>query len=340
MKCLKRLAVVTACMIAISGVAHAQGLEHPDVSIAVGGKVALYYLPLNIADAKGYFKEEGLNVRILDFQGGAKSVQAVVGGSADILSSSFEHVINLQARGQELQEFVLQGRYPGFALSLAKPVAEKYKSPADLKRLRIGVTAPGSSTNMMVNLLLSKAGMKPDDVAIIAVGAGAGVISAVKNGQVDAVVQADPATTLLTSAGDAVVKVDTRNAEGTEEVYGGPMPAASLSAPRAFINANPRTVQALTNAMVKALKFLQTATPEAIYEAIPEDLRLGGNPALTIEMIQAVRPSYSPDGLLSEKAVQTTLAVLQKENPEVRAATIDLSKTHTNAFVDVANKGR
>src|SRR3546814_437561 len=174
--------------------ARADSVEKPDVSIAVGGKVALYYLPLTIAESKGYFKAEGLNARVLDFQGGSKSVQAVVGGSADILSSAYEHMINLQARGQYLKTFVLQGRYPGFALSVATAKADKYKTAADLKGMKIGVTSPGSSTNIMVNLLLAKVGMSPNDVAIIGVGAGAGVVAAMKNNEVDAVVQADPAT--------------------------------------------------------------------------------------------------------------------------------------------------
>lgn len=339
MKLLKTLLIAAVCGLAASTAAKAETPEKPDVSIAVGGKVALYYLPLNIAESKGYFKDEGLRVRILDFQGGAKSVQAVVGGSADVLSSSFEHMINLQAKGQELTAFALQGRYPGFALSVAASIADKYKGPASLKRMKIGVTAPGSSTHMMVNLLLSKAGLKPDDVAIISVGAGAGVLAAVQNGLVDAVVQADPATTLLTTAGSAVVKVDTRNAEGTAEVYGGPMPAATLSAPRAFIEANPRTVQALTNAMVKSLAFLQSATAEEIYQAIPEDMRLGGDHDLYLKMIDAVRPSYSPDGLISEEAAKTALSVLQKENPAVRDATINLPKTYTNEFVNKSPKG-
>src|SRR3546814_4918110 len=82
----------------------------------------------------------------------------------------------------------------------------------------IGVTSPGSSTNIMVNLLMAKVGMSPNDVAIIGVGAGAGVVAAMKNNEVDAVVQADPATALLVAQGLAVVKVDTRSEENTYEL--------------------------------------------------------------------------------------------------------------------------
>ena len=331
-------AVVAGLLPALA--AHAADVEKPDVTIAVGGKVALYYLPLTIAESKGYFKAEGLNARVLDFQGGSKSVQAVVGGSADILSSAYEHMINLQARGQYLKAFVLQGRYPGFALSVATAKAAQYKTPADLKGMKIGVTSPGSSTNIMVNLLLTKVGLSPNDVAIIGVGAGAGVIAAMQNHEVDAVVQADPATSLLVAEGLAVVKVDTRNEEGTTSVYGGPMPAASLSAKEDFIKENPKTVQALTNAMVRALHFIKNSTDAELLAAIPKESLLGGEHDLYLKMIPAVRPSYSPDGRISRVAAETALKVVAQQNAAVRNAKIDLARTYDNHFVGRVPKDR
>jgi NitT/TauT family transport system substrate-binding protein len=313
-------------------VSQAQAPEQKDVSIAVGGRVALYYLPLNIADIKGYFKAEGLDVHIIDFQGGTKSVEAVVGGSADILSSSFEHMINLQARGVDLQAFVLQGRYPGFALSLRNEFAAKYKSPADLKGLKIGVTAPGSSTHLMLNLILKRAGMSPSSVSVIGVGAGAGALASIENGQIDGEVEADPATTLAAASGKAKVVLDTRTEAGTLAVYGGPMPGASMSASAAFIKKNPRTIQALANAMVHALQYLQSATDEQILATLPPQMVLGGNRDSNLKMIAAVRPSYSPDGLISHAAAQTTLNTLALGNAALRS--VDLSKTYTTKFVE------
>jgi NitT/TauT family transport system substrate-binding protein len=66
----------------------------------VGGKNLLYYLPLTIAEQRGYFKAEGLDVTIVDFAGGARALQAVVGGSADVVSGAFEHTVNMQHKGQ------------------------------------------------------------------------------------------------------------------------------------------------------------------------------------------------------------------------------------------------
>ena len=88
--------------------AQAQSLEKPKLTLAVGGKNLLYYLPLTIAEQMGYFKAEGLDVTIVDFAGGAKALQAVVGGSADVVSGAFEHTVNMQFKGQPMRAFVLQ----------------------------------------------------------------------------------------------------------------------------------------------------------------------------------------------------------------------------------------
>ena len=105
--------VFAAGLAMFASIAIAQGaLEKKDVHIAVGGKAALYYLPLTIAEQKGYFKDEGLNVKISDFAGGSQSLQAVVGGSADVVSGAFEHTINMQSKKQSMIAFVQMGRLP------------------------------------------------------------------------------------------------------------------------------------------------------------------------------------------------------------------------------------
>src|SRR5512135_1964040 len=150
--------------IAFAATAFAQAPEKKNITIAVGGKSLFYYLPLSVAERKGYFKDEGLEVEIPDFAGGAKALQALVGGSADMVSGAYEHTINMVAKKQPIKAVVLQARHSSIVLVMPKDKAAKYKSGKDLKGLKIGVTAPGSSTNMFVNNLLAKDGLKPSDV--------------------------------------------------------------------------------------------------------------------------------------------------------------------------------
>src|ERR1700692_1726368 len=179
---------------------HAQGkIEKPKVAIAVGGKSGFYYLPLTIAERLNYFKEEGLDVEISDFDGGSKALQAVVGGSADVVAGAWENTIDQQPKGLQLQGFVLMGRYPAISVGIAKAKAASYKSPKDLKGMKIGVTAPGSSTNRVVLHLLAQDGLKGDDVSIIGVGTSSGAIAAITGGQIDAVSNLGPGMALFES---------------------------------------------------------------------------------------------------------------------------------------------
>jgi len=190
---------LTAILAALwPALALAQGsLEKKDVHIAVGGKASLYYLPVTIAEQLGYFKDEGLVIQISDFAGGSQALRAVVGGSADVVSGAYEHTLNMQPKGQFLQCFVQQGRAPQIAIGIAKSRAASYKSPKDLKGLKVGVSAPGSSTNMILNSFIAKDGLKPSDVSIIGVGLGAAAVTALKTGQIDAVSNTDPVMTKL-----------------------------------------------------------------------------------------------------------------------------------------------
>ena len=140
----------------------------------------------------GYFRDEGLQVEISDFAGGAKALQALVGGSADVVSGAYEHTINMQSKGQSITAFVLQGRAPQIVLGVSSKTMPDYKSIADLKGRKIGVTAPGSSTNMMANFVLAKGGLKPSDVSFIEVGTSSGALSAMRAGQIDAIASTCP----------------------------------------------------------------------------------------------------------------------------------------------------
>ncbi len=317
--------------------AHAATLEKPKITLAVGGKNLFYYLPLTIAEQRGYFKDEGLEVEIADFPGGSKALQAMVGGSADVVSGAFEHTINMQAKGIAITAVVLQGRYSGIVLGLPKAKAAAYKSAKDLKGLKIGVTAPGSSTNMMVNSLLAKEGLKPDAVIIVGVGTTSGAVAAMSKGEIDAISNLDPAITRLESAGDIVAVVDTRTAKDMQTVYGGAYGAGCLYLPIEFTKKYPNTTQAIVNAMVRALFWIQKATPDEIVTAVPAEYYTGDK-AVYKAALEKNLEGYSPDGRMTMAGARNVYKVLNQFEPSVMAARIDLDKTFDNRFVEQALK--
>lgn len=328
--------VLAAACAAFALPAQAQ-LEKKDVHIAVGGQASFYYLPLTIAERQGYFKDEGLNVKISDFAGGSVALRAVVGGSADVVSGAFEHTISLQAKKQYFQAFVLQGRLPQIAFGVASSKAANIKSFKDLKGLKIGVSAPGSSTHNLVKQLLSKGGLDPNkDASIIGVGLGATAINALKSGQIDAISNTDPVMTKLEQDKAITVIADTRTLKGTETVWGAPLPAGVLHGPIEFVQKNPNTVQALANAIVRADKWIAKASATDVARVVPESYLLGDR-ALYLFSYDKVKEAISPDGLISDAGAKATVKALAAFDPSIKANEIDLSKSYTNEFAKKAN---
>jgi NitT/TauT family transport system substrate-binding protein len=313
--------------------AQAQAPEKKSLKLAVGGKTSLYYLPLTIAEQLGYFKEQGLDVEINDFAGGAKALQALVGGSADIVTGAYEHTIRMQTKGQDVRAVIELGRYPAINIMVRKD--RPYKTPADLKGMKIGVSAPGSSTQMIAQYVLVQAGLKPDDASFIGVGLGAAPVAAMKKGEIDALSNTEPANSKLVKDGDVIVIADTTTTEGVTKLLGGPMSAAVLYAKGDFIEKNPNTIQALVNAFHKTIKWIAKSTPEEIAAKVPEEYMLGDK-ALYIDAIKAAADAYSRDGIIRPEVQQRSLEFLQKFDEELRTAKIDLSKTWDGRFVTKA----
>ena len=326
----------SAALLAAPAFVRAQALEKPKVTIAVGGKNLLYYLPLTIAEQRGYFKAEGLDATIVDFAGGARALQAVVGGSADVVSGAFEHTVNMQFKGQAMRAFALQGLAPQIVLGVNPKTMPNYKTVADLRGKKIGVTAPGSSTNVMVNFILAKAGLKPSDVSIIGVGASQGAVAAMRAGQIDAISNLDPVITMLQRSGDLKIVSDTRIVAEAEKVFGGPMPAGCFYCPQAFIDKNSHTVQALANALVRAHKWIQAAGPGDIINNVPESYLLGDR-AIYIDAFLAAKGALSPDGLFPAKGADTAFRALASIDAEIAKAKLDLTAVYTNDFAKKAN---
>ncbi|HEY8566653.1 MAG TPA: ABC transporter substrate-binding protein [Beijerinckiaceae bacterium] len=316
----------------LAGPAFAAAPEKLKVTLGVGGKPVLYYLPLTIAERKGFFKDEGLEVEINDFAGGAKALQALIGGSVDVVTGAYEHTIRMQAKGQDIRAVAELGRFPGIVVGVRKEKAGQIKSVADLKGAKVGVSAPGSSTALTLQYALVKAGLKASDVALIGVGAGAGAVAAMQRGEIDAMSNAEPIISKVEQDGLFVPLVDTRTEAGTRALFGGSNPAASLYMPGSFIEKNPETVQRLVNAFVKTLAWMEKATPEDIAAVVPPEYHLGDK-ALYLRAVAASKDSYSRSGIVAPEGMRSVLEMLRTLDPEIKEASVDLNRTFDDRFV-------
>src|SRR5262245_12591542 len=143
------------------------------VRLAIGGQNQMVYLPTTLAQQLGFYAEEGLDVELQDFQGGAKALQALVGGSADVVSGFYDHTIQMAAEGRELVAFVTMLRFPGLVLITSPQRAATLTRIDDLKGRMLGVTTAGSSSHMLLTYLLKQHGVGPDGASVTAIGTAA-----------------------------------------------------------------------------------------------------------------------------------------------------------------------
>src|SRR5712671_3965538 len=311
------------------------GIAAAKVTIAVGGAGCLCYLPTVLAEQLGEFKKAGVEVELINFKGGSQALTAVIGGSADVVSGYFDHCVNLAAKNQALEAFVVYDRYPGLALVVSPKQTGKINSVKDLKDKRVGVSAPGSSTDFFLKYLLSKNGVDPNSIGVIGIGLAATAVAAMEQGSVDAAVMLDPAVTLLQGKNkDLKILSDTRTQKDTLDVFGGEYPGGALYTKSAWIAAHPKETQALTNAILATPKWIHSHTAEEIMAKMPDGL-VGADKALYLAALKNTIPMYSTTGKMDPKGAQAVLDVFSQSSPEVKNAKIDLSKTYTNKFVEV-----
>ena len=329
----------TACLATAAG-AQPAALEKPAITLAVGGKTLIAYLSLTIAERLGLFEKEGLKVEIHDFQGGARALQSLVGGSADVVCGAYEHTILTRAKGQAIKAIALQNFSLGTVIGLSTEKARTYRSPKDLAGLKIGVTSPGSASSIAVALLLARDGLTLDKVSIIGVGTGATAVAAMKSGQIDGISNFDPAILLLERDGVIQPIVDTRTREGLDTLYGGPIAGSAFYTTDDFIRRNPRTTQAFVNAVVKAMQWLQTAPVAEIVAAVPPEYYAGGDRASYATMVELHRKSFSTDGRTDPNWAENTYRALKEHQEVLKHVTVDLSLTFDNSFAGKASAPR
>jgi len=304
------------------------------VRIAVGGQNQMVYLPTTLARELGFYRDEGIDAELQDLAGGAKALQALVGGSADVVSGFYDHTIQMAGEGRELIAFVTMLRFPGLVLVTSPAGAGKIAKIEDLKGRIAGVTTAGSSSQMLLTYMLQRHGVAPDTVSITAIGSAATAVAALEHGTVDAGMVADPAFTLLVRRNPGMrVLEDLRSEAGVKDAFGvSAYPASVLYAEGDWIRGHHETAARLARAITRTLAWMHSHTAEEIAAKMPKAFR-GEDEALYAEALKASMPMFSPDGMMAPEGAEIVRTLVAGSIEKVRTATIDVSKTYTNEFI-------
>jgi NitT/TauT family transport system substrate-binding protein len=317
--------------------AHAQGRRRQPVRLVVQNGQQIKQLPLLLAHHLGYFKAEGLDVTLVTLPAHVQSLEAVLTLPGDVFAASFERTALLQARGQPVRAFVALAYAPQVALGVS-PAALAAQAPlTELAGARIGGPAQGGLSHRVAQLILLRAGLKPTDVHFVDVPSGQAAVAAFRSGAIEALSHTDPVITGLEQQGMIRLVSDTRVLRQSQQVFGGPVICACLSAHQDYIDRRPDVVQGLTNGVVRALKWLQTASPMDLVSHLPPGAWWADR-ALFLKAFTLSRDTLSNDGQIPDEAPLNVLRAMQRLELQQPLERISAADTYTNAFVSRARQ--
>ena len=265
------------------------------VSIALAARHSLYHLPLTLAEQLGYFRQANLTVDWHVQEGGSKALSFLVNGHADVVAGAFEHLFGLHQKGLSYQGFVQVGRTPQIALGVSTRKGANMRSVMELKGASIGVSAMDSATHWMACQWLLQHGLLPEDVSFVEVGTSAGGMEALRRGSIDALCNPDPVMHWLEQKNEVRILGEARSLSATRRVMTGDVPGACLFARSDFLQKQPEVAQALSDGVIHALKWLQTAGPADILRTVPPSYWMGDR-AIYLGAFEKLRESYATDG--------------------------------------------
>lgn len=320
-------ATAAAALLALAPAARAAD----KVTLMVGGYEKIIYLPAKLAERLGYFKDEGLDVTLLNEGAGVDAENELLAGAVQGVVGFYDHCIDLQAKGKVITSVVQLSHAPGEV----ELVSSKYagvKGMNDLKGRTLGVTGLGSSTNFLTQYLMVKSGVPLGQFTSLGVGAGTTFIAAMQQDKIQAGMTTEPTISRLLKTGQARVLVDLRTAEKTRAVLGGTYPAASLYMQADWVAQHKPVVQKLANAFVKTLRFIDTHSAAEIAEKMPKDFYVGDKDAY-VKALADGKGMFTADGVMPKGGPETVLAVLSGFSPNLKGKTVDLARTYTTEFV-------
>ncbi len=279
--------------------AQAASAAKPEVTkLTVGLPVpAFSLLPTWVSDQKGFLKEEGFTeVKILAFRGDADVVQALASGSIDINAASLTGLVNSITAGQKFR-----GVWGGYNMPIFEWYAQpKYKSIAETKGGRYGISKFGAMTDFLTRFALRKAGLDPEkDVKILQIGPDAQNLAALTSGQLDATILSIPFSYMAAEKG--LVKLMSQKDHIARDY-----PTHVVYAKEEFIAKNPNAMKAFLRATGKAIEWIK-ARPEEAADLASKQLKL--NLEYCRKGIDAFRDGWFSDGRLPQEGMKVFWAI-------------------------------
>jgi NitT/TauT family transport system substrate-binding protein len=309
--------------------------------VKIGTPLVISDAPIVIAEAKGYCREQGIRTTVINLVTGSQMVAPLGAGQIDIAAAATSAgLFNAAARGIGLKIVADKGsNLPGYAyvsLLVRKQLVDsgKFKTLKDLKGLRVAEPGKGGSTGSTVNEALKSAGLHYDDAVHVYNMGFPEMVTALKNGAIDAAIAPEPFNTFAREQGIAVrFPSDAFYPRQTIAVvlYGPDFIAKRADVAHRFIVAYLKGVRFYNEAIrdghfagPKAAELIDLMVKETRYK----------DPALYQKMVPN---GCDPDGRVDRPSLEKDLA-FYRANKFVENETIGVADVVDDSFVDAALK--
>jgi len=225
---------------------------------------SVFYLPSYVAFAKGYFKEEGLDVSMKTSWGSDKGTAALLSGNADIVLVGPETAVYIQKGESPVKVRIFCGLTATDGSMLVSRQKVQSFDWKNLKGKTILSWRVGSMPALFLDHILRANGLDPaKDVNIITNLAAPARHGAFVSGTGDFATFFEPDVAMMEKKGNGYFVASVGKALGDIDY-------TVFMATQPYIAKNPRVVQAWTNAIVKAQKYSHQAEPQVIAKEISE----------------------------------------------------------------------
>ena len=313
------------------------GADPVTVTIAVSNVTNQTYLSFDLAQALGYFKKEGITVKLATTTSGTLSWDDLLSGSAQGVLGFFDHNLILRAKGVSTESVIQLNQAPGMVELVRTDESSTITSVSQEAGKKLGITGLGGSTQYLADYLAVHNGVSVDSLHPVNVATGPTFVDAMQHDQIDIGVTTEPTVSTLLAQHAGKILVDLRSVSGTQAALGNPYPGSSLSFSTSWVNSNKPTVQKMVDALVEALHYIQTHSAAQITAVVPAaDYGAAGKTAYEEALANEIG-MYSPTGLMPTDGPQGVQHVLTAYDPSIANANLNLSATYTDSFVQAAS---
>src|SRR5438552_5623598 len=254
-------------------------------------------VPYEVARSAGYFKNHGLDVRLVYTRGGNAAMQALVGGAVDYGATSMDVAIQAYANvGADIRRFAVTGRLPLFAVVSAPKTASQIQTIKDLEGKTVGVSALSNADHALALFLLKQTNADATKVKFATMGVN--LLEALRQGQIDVGLVQEPALSLLKRAG-ARVLVNAMDLEDAKHYLGGSLEFMGVAVRAKEIERRRPEMVALTKALADSLKGLRAMSGDQMAAALPKEMTTGLDRKEFGVILQRHRDALYPESVVT-----------------------------------------